>query len=137
MLRFITIFCMLLPLTSRFGQDSFEVYLKGKLLTHQIVSSSQGLHVLQLTEADASDELVIQYHQCNAPDKIGRDRSIYLKGDDGKIVKKWKFADAGSGSTAMSIPIKELLQAKKAFKGMLSLYYCAAGREYGQVFASI
>jgi len=137
MLRLITILCTLLPLTSRFGQDSFDVYLKGKLLTHQVVSSSQGLHALQLTDADAAGEIVIEYRQCNAPDKIGRNRSIYLKDHGGKIVRTWKFADAGSGSTAMSIPVKELLQAKKASKGTLSLCYCATGREYGQAFAAI
>ncbi|MBS1566703.1 MAG: hypothetical protein JST39_20125 [Bacteroidetes bacterium] len=137
MVRLIVLLCTLLPLTSRFGQDSFDIYLKGKLLTHQIVSPSQGLHALQLNEADPGDQLVIEYRQCNAPDRIGRGRSIYLKDYGGKIVRTWKFADAGSGSTAMSIPVKELLQAKKASKGTLSLCYCAAGREYGQAFASI
>jgi hypothetical protein len=112
--------------TAKAGLDSYEIYLNNKLILKQYVNQPLSLESLQLTEANSNDKLVINYSQCNMPDKIGKGRSILVKDAKGNILKEWKFANAKSGRTSMEIAIKELLALdKKAFRSELTLYYKA------------
>lgn len=117
-----------------FGVDSYSIYLNGKLLVTHSLDKPLSLTSLKLTEANASDELMIRYHQCNAPDKIGKGRSISVRDESGNIVREWRFTDT-KGNAEMVIPVKELLNAQKQASGTLVLYYSAEGRSHQKLAA--
>ena len=131
----IAFLCILLlgaAFTAKAGLDSYEIYLNDKLILKQYVNQPLSLESLRLTEANSKDRLVINYSQCNMPDKIGRGRSILVKDARGNVLKEWKFANAQGGRTSMEIPVKELLALdKKAPRSELTLYY-RAERHSGQ-----
>jgi len=131
--------CILLfgtAFTAKAGLDSYEIYLNDKLILKQHVNQPLSLESLQLTEANSNDRLVINYSQCNMPDKIGKGRSILVKDAKGNILKEWKFANAQGGRTSMEIPVKELLALdKKAPRSELTLYY-RAERHSGQALTN-
>jgi len=121
--------------TAKAGLDSYEIYLNDKLLVKQYVNQPLSLDNLGLNSSNINDRLVIHYSQCNAPNKLGKGRSILIKDVKGNIVKKWNFADAKNGNTAMVIPVKELLQLEKNALSKLSLFYTAEGHG-GQLLAN-
>ena len=135
-LIFSFLFFNLFTLSAKAGIDSYDIYLNNKLLIHQSMSDPFSLKDLPLTEANAGDNLIIRYSQCNAPGKIGRKRSISLKDAGGRIVKEWKFKDAGGSNAEMVIPVKELLAIRKNSTGALSLCY-AAEENKGQELAAL
>ena len=119
------------------GLDSYEIYLNNKLILKQYVNQPLTLESLGLDQSNINDQLIIHYSQCNAPDKMGKGRSISVKDASGNTIKKWSFADAKSGQTGMVIPVKELLQLeKKTPLSKLSLYYTAEGHATGQLLAN-
>jgi hypothetical protein len=119
------------------GLDSYEIYLNNKLILKQSVNQPLTLESLSLDQSNINDQLTIHYSQCNAPDKLGKGRSISVKDASGNTIKKWSFADAKSGQTGMVIPVKELLQLeKKTPLSKLSLYYTAEGHATGQLLAN-
>jgi hypothetical protein len=119
------------------GLDSYEIYLNSKLILKQYVNQPLNLESLGLDQSNINDRLVIHYSQCNAPDKLGKGRSISVKDGSGNTIKKWSFADAKDGQTGMVIPVKELLQLeKKTPLSKLSLYYTAEGHATGQLLAN-
>src|SRR5688500_8641213 len=105
------------------GLDSYEIYLNNKLILKQYVNQPLTLESLGLNASNINDRLVIHYSQCNAPNKLGKGRSIVVKDSKGNALKKWNFADAKDGHTGMVIPVKELLALeKKSPLNNLSLY---------------
>ena len=129
-----SIFCFS-AFTAKAGLDSYEIYLNDKLLVKQYVNQPLSLDNLGLNSSNINDRLVIHYAQCNAPNKLGKGRSILIKDAKGNTVKKWNFADAKDGNTAMVIPVKELLQLEKNSLSKLSLFYTADGHG-GQLLAN-
>lgn len=118
---------------SRFGLDSYSVYLNDKMIISQAVNKPLTLESLQLNKANASDKLIIYYSQCNSENKLGKSRSLVLRDNSGNVVKEWKFSDSRAGKTSMEIPVRDLLQIEsKLVSGQLSLYYTATGMEQAQ-----
>ena len=129
-----SIFCFS-AFTAKAGLDSYSIYLNNKLLVKQYVNQPLSLDNLGLNASNINDRLVIHYSQCNAPNNLGKGRSVLIKDTKGKTVKKWNFADAKNGNTAMVIPVKELLQLEKNALSKLSLFYTAEGHG-GQLLAN-
>ena len=122
--------------TAKAGLDYYKVYLGKKLIYERFLDKPLSLQSLPLSQANANEELVIYYFQCNAPDKTGSKRSIALKDGNGNKIKEWKFADSKGSNTGMKIPVKELLQAERNSKtSSLSLFYTADGRTEGEKIA--
>ena len=130
-------FTSFLAVASKVGVDSYEIYLNNKLLLRQSLSDPLNLNTLPISEANAGDNLVIRYVQCNAPGKTGRNRSIVLRDAEGKLVKEWKFDNAEGSNTAMVIPVKEMLAVRKNASSELNLYYVADGLSAGQKLAAL
>ena len=123
--------------TAKAGLDSYEIYLNSKLILKQYVNQPLNLESLGLDQSNINDQLTIHYSQCNAPDKLGKGRSISVKDATGNTIKKWNFADAKKGQTGMVIPVKELLQLQNTTPlSKLSLYYAAEGHATGQLLAN-
>jgi len=129
-----SIFCFS-AFTAKAGLDSYSIYLNNKLLVKQYVNEPLSLDNLGLTASNINDRLVIHYSQCNAPNNLGKSRSILVKDAKGNTVKKWNFADVKDGNTGMVIPVKELLQLEKTALSKLSLFYTAEGHA-GQLLAN-
>lgn len=123
--------------TAKAGLDSYEIYLNNKLILKQYVNQPLKLESLGLDQSNSNDRLVIYYSQCNAPDKIGRGRSISIKDAKGNTIKKWDFGNERKNETGMVIAVKELLALEKKMPlSELSLYYSAEGRPMGQLLAN-
>jgi hypothetical protein len=124
----------LVNIFATFGLDTYSIYLNNKLLFKQAVDQSATVYNFELNEANSNDVINIRYSQCNAPEKIGRGRSISLRNVSGSVVKEWRFKNEPSNE--MTIPVRELLQYQKA--GVeLTLYYSAQGLDQGQKLASL
>lgn len=137
LLAFLSILFCCTAFKAKAGLDSYEIYLNDKMILKQYVNEPLSLASLQLNQSNINDRLVINYSQCNAPGKVGKDRSILVKDATGKILKQWKFANAAGGRSSMVIPVKDLLVLdKKIPKSELSLYYAAEGRPEGQMLAN-
>lgn len=125
-LAFLSILFFGTAFTAKAGLDSYEIYLNDKLILKQYVNQPLSLESLQLTEANRNDKLIINYSQCNMPDKIGRGRSILVRDAKGNVLKEWKFANAKGGRIGMEIPVKDLLALDKStLRSELTLYYRA------------
>jgi hypothetical protein len=124
--------------SAKAGLDYYRIFLGKKLIYERYVNKPLDLQSLPFSAADANEMLTVYYFQCNAPNKTGSNRSITLKDDNGNTIKQWSFADAQGTNTAMTIPVKELLQLQKENKNRaLSLYYGAEGRNGGEKLAAI
>ncbi len=117
------------------GGDIYEIYLNNKLILKQFVILPLNIKSLQLDKANSNDQLVIFYSHCG---QTGKERSIAIKDDKGKIVKQWKFANATSSNKSMIIPVKELLQlGENNTKTHLHLYYAARELPKGRILTSV
>ena len=122
--------------TAKAGLDSYEIYLNEKLILKQYVNEPLKLASLQLSQANINDRIVINYSQCNMPDKLGKGRSVSVKDATGKTVKVWKFANASGKRVGMEIPVKELLALNSQVAGKdLTFFYAAEGLPQGQMLA--
>jgi len=111
------------------GVDSYSIYLNDKLIVRQSLGDPLDLKMLPITDKNVGDKLVIRYMQCNAPSKVGKNRAITLKNEEGKIVKEWKFKDLDGEASDMVIPVKEILALQKTANGSLSFFYSAEGNK--------
>ena len=127
-----TLFVTLFTASATAGLDSYSIYLNNKLVLKQSVKEPLNLQGLQLDMANAKDDLVIYYSECQAPNKIGKGRSIAVKDDQGNTIKEWKFADVSGTDNGMKIPVKELLELKKRSTGNFTLVYAASQLPKGQ-----
>lgn len=114
-----------LSFTTKFGLDSYEIYLNNKIMLKQTVNQPISLRMLQLTETNKNDQLRIVYTHCTNKG-AGTDRTIILKDENGRDLKKWAFDNTAGADLGMSISVKELLNLENANGGhQLSLYYTA------------
>ena len=117
------------------GVDSYKIYLNNKLILEQFVNKPLNIKSLQLDKANATDKLVIFYSHCGV---IGKERSIAIKDDEGKILKEWKFANVTGSDESMVIPVKELLVlVKNNSDAHLNIYYAAQQLPKGRMLTSV
>ncbi|MET0242584.1 MAG: hypothetical protein ABW174_03910 [Flavitalea sp.] len=119
------------------GGDGYTISLNGKVLVSQSVYDPFDLKTLPLAEANINDNLVITYMQCNAPGKVGKNRTISVKDESGKLVKEWRFKDSDGSDKTMIIPVKEILALQKNSSGSLSFIYHADGLQKPQKMALV
>lgn len=103
------------------GGETYSIYLNKKLLFTRHVYSNDPLEIktLELSTANYNDQLVVYYYGCGP---VAKGRNIVIKDNNGKVLKKWAFADAAEGG-AMSIPVKEILELGKKGSVSTNLYY--------------
>ncbi|KAA5549169.1 hypothetical protein [Adhaeribacter rhizoryzae] len=133
------IFCFIaFSFTTRFGLDSYSIYLNDKLILKQSVNQPLNLRVLPLSTAKETDQLRITYNHCTIKNGAGTSRSISLQDEKGNILKKWEFADATSSDLSMNIAVQELLKLEKAHaKQALSLVYTSRELPKGEMLSML
>lgn len=138
MFTLVTLCVIAFSFTTTFGLDSFAIYLNDKLILKQTVNQPLRLRVLELNRAKENDQLHIHYTHCTIKGGAGTARSIVLKDQKGKAVKKWTFADATGSDVKMTIAVKELLEIEKAHAGQeLSLHYTARELPGGEMLSML
>lgn len=130
----ITVVAPLMAFTLR-GGDSFEIYLGKTLTIQQFLHKDKAIKTVDLSTAQASDELKVSFNHCG---QTGKNRVVALK-NDRQVLKEWKFADIKSGaSPQMSIPIKDIVAIQKSVNGkQLSLFYASDLMKEGKVLATL
>lgn len=124
--------------TATAGLDYYTIYIGKKIAFTRYLNKPLSLENLPIGKADLNEQLVIEYYQCNMPDKIAKNRSISLRDKTGKVIKTWKFDDARNGNAQMAIPVKELVElAKNSNDNSLSLYYSANDKKEDEQLAFI
>jgi len=123
--------------TTKFGLDSYEIYLNNKLILKQSVNQPLSLRVLQLNKANDNDQLRINYKHCTVKG-AGTNRSIAIKDEKGNTLKEFEFANATSSDLNMVISVKDLLQLEKSnVHQELSLHYTSRELPKGEMLASL
>lgn len=126
-----------LSFTTKLGLDSYEIYLNSRLLLKQSVNQPLDLRKLQLDKAAGNDKLRIYYRHCHTP-TVGTNRSLIVKDEQGHTLKKWTFANVTGSDLGMVIPVKELLQLKKAHPQQdLRIHYTARELSGGEMLAAL
>ncbi|CAN5280496.1 hypothetical protein BH11BAC6_BH11BAC6_13820 [soil metagenome] len=137
-LLLVAFFCTAFAGAANAGLDYYHISVGKKVVYTRYLNKPLSLENLPIGKADINEQLVIEYYQCNTPDKTGKNRSISLRDNTGKIIKAWKFADAKDGNTQMAIPVKELMQyVQSSNSKSLSLYYAANGKDQDEQLAFI
>jgi hypothetical protein len=124
---------MLFAFTSPKGGESFEIYLNGKMIVQQAIYSDKSVKNLQLTSTSANDKLDIYYNHCG---QTGKNRTISIKDEKGKVLKTWKFADA-SGRSAMTIMLKDIYGLEKNNQTRFSIVYSSKELPDGRSLATV
>lgn len=137
MVTLVTLCITALGFTTKFGVDSYEIYLNDKIILKQTVRQPVSLRVLQLKETNENDQLRIIYRHCSTKG-AGTGRSIFLKDEKGNTLKKWTFANTTGSDWSMSIPVKELLLLEKSnAQHDLSLHYTARELPEGEMLSML
>jgi hypothetical protein len=111
--------------TTKWGLDTYKIYLNNKLVLDLAVNRAKSDRVLDLGKQNLNDELRITYTHCMTKG-AGKGRSISLKDERGNQIKKWAFANAKGSNLNMVISIKELLGLEKTHPNQkLTLHYSA------------
>jgi hypothetical protein len=113
------------------GGDYYKVLLNDKLVAEQYLTKPVALKLLSLNATNNNDRLTVYYSHCGHP---GKNRSVLLKNENGKILKEWKFSD--SKSQEMQLPISEVLKAS-ANLNILSVYYSSTEIPAGKMLINL
>jgi len=128
----LVLFCFaLFSFASKWGGDSFEIWLNGKMVLQQFVHVSKGVQTLQLSQTSENEKLDIYYRHCG---QTGSNRYITIKDENGRPLKVWKFSDSNA---AMSFRLKEILGLKKNKDSRLSLFYSSKQLPAGRLLATL
>jgi hypothetical protein len=132
-------FCLtLFSFKTKFGLDSYAIYINDKLILQQTVNQPLNLRVLALNEAKETDQLYIKYTHCTIKGGAGTSRSVALRDEKGNVLKKWTFADATGSDLTMKIAVKELLELEKKHANQaLRLYYTARELPKGEMLSML
>jgi hypothetical protein len=130
---------MLIPLTAILfsfapapGGDSFTILLNDKLLVQQYVHADKSVKTISLTDANANDELKVNYSHCG---KIGTSRRIVFK-DQTRPLKEIKFSDvAGNAAPTMTCRVKDIIALQK--NGKVNLVYISDEMPEGKTLATL
>jgi len=131
----LVLFCVtLFSFSSKWGGDSFEIWLNGKRVLQQYVHVAKGVQTLQITQTSDNDKLDIYYNHCG---QTGKNRLITIKDERNRPLKVWKFTDATGNNVAMSFKLKDILSLKKNKTDKLNLFYASHELPDGRLLAVI
>lgn len=118
------------------GGDSFTVYLNDKLLVQQYVHNKEKTKTISLQQASASDIIKVHYSHCG---KMGIARNLFIKDQQNKTLKAWKFEDSNDGDKgSMKLQAGEVAKLQKGSANKtLSLVYSSEQLPEGFVLVHI
>ncbi|MFN4314876.1 MAG: hypothetical protein ACK4E0_11315 [Chitinophagaceae bacterium] len=87
------------------GGEGFEVFIDDQPVLQHFGKDLNKTGQLTINAGSEARELRVLYHHCG---QNGTDRQLSLRDANNKLVKTWKFNNAGKNVSAMRIPLKEL-----------------------------
>ena len=130
----LTLSVALLSFTSPKGGEGFEIYLNNKLITQQYGKDVNTVKMIAIDESQADVQLTVKYWHCG---QEGKNRILTVKDVNNKLLKQWRFADAGKNNSSMCCGAKEILSLKTKNTGTLNLYYSSSQLPNGRLLATI
>jgi hypothetical protein len=131
---FIISSCVLLSsFSDKKGGDKFEIYVNGRLVMEQFVTTAKTIQTLDLGKNAPNQNIDVYYSHCG---KTGTGRSITIRNARNQVLKQWQFADVNSRS-AMSCHVKDILALQKNKDANLNLYYSSKELPEGRLLAVI
>ena len=120
----------LFSFTSKWGGDSFTIHLNNRLIVKQFLHGENTIKAIELNQSNYNDELRISYSHCGT---IGKNKTISVKDQKGKVLKQWNFSDT---QASMTCKVKEILGLDKG-NISLQLFYSSTELPKGHVLASL
>ena len=124
----------LLSFSANFGGEGFEISLNGKIVLQQYGKDLYNVKSLKLNTSSPNDKLTIRYWHCG---KEGKNRIIAIKDVQDKLIKEWRFRDAGTANGDMSCNVQDILSLKKEGNNVFKLYYSSSELPGGRMLTSI
>jgi hypothetical protein len=120
----ITLVVALSSFTVRVGGESYTIHLNNKLVAEHYLTSKAVTPSVALNQAESNDDLSVYYNECG---KIGKERKLTIKDDNGKVLKTWSFVNASGEHTPMVCKVKDILALKQKGDNSVRLYYASKG----------
>ena len=92
------------------GGDVFKIYINNKMIVEQFVHNNPPMKVISLDQRNYNDEVSVYYSHCG---QIGKSRQLSIRDASNRVIKTWKFADAGKEHTPMTFRVKDILDVQK------------------------
>lgn len=123
----------LFAFSSKFGGESYQIYLNKKLLVKEFVSMNHATQSFSLDKSTYNQEVDIYYSHCG---QVGKDRTITIK-DDNKVLKQIHYADFTGKNSGMSFHVSDFVNWDKRPADQLSIYYSSKEIPNGRLLATI
>jgi hypothetical protein len=112
---------LLFSFSSRWGGDSFQIYLNKKLVVKEFVHLANGTKSVQMNRASYDDQVDIYYSHCG---QVGKSRTITIKDENNKLLKQLHFSDYEGSNSGMSFKVSDFLSwDKRNGVDQLNIYY--------------
>src|SRR5687768_15860017 len=117
------------------GGDVFKIYINNKMVVEQAIHGNPKMKVITLDQRNYNDEVSVYYSHCG---QIGKNRQLSIRDASNRIIKTWKFADAGKEHTPMTFRAKEILDMQKADAShQFTIIYTSKELPKGYTLASV
>lgn len=90
--------------TKNNGGDYYKITLNDRIIFEHYVTMPVTTRSISLTAANKNDRLGVSYSHCG---KTGKERKVFVKDAQGKILKQWKFTDVTDRD--LHIGVKDIL----------------------------
>ena len=132
-MMFVALSATLFSFSPKPGGEGFEISLNNQVLIHRFGTEINALNNLPINQAAANDQLIIKYYHCG---KVGENRMVTIKDGQNNVLKEFHYADVATTNSAMSLPVKNILDLKKSNTG-LKLYYSSSELPDGRLLTNI
>jgi len=124
---------ILFAFTAATGAHSVRIYLDGKLMVEQYISSKSETARITLDPDGKHNQLMVRYNECG---RTVSGRKITLKDSNDKVLKEWRFEGSSTGfEGSMECATKDILQLKSKESNTLKLCYSSNDFPDGGVIA--
>lgn len=117
-----------------FGGEGYTIRLDGKLLVEYYVPLKSPVPGFALQGSDAGKELSIYYSHCG---QVGKNRSISVRDEQGKVIKEWKYADALTVHDPMVCKVGDILALQRQVGNSIQLVYSSKEMPAGKLLANV
>lgn len=133
-LLFLSLGILLSAFTSRPGGEGFEIYLNNKVVVQQFGKEMDQVKSLRLEKTSTNVKLTIRYHHCG---RVGKNRVITIKDAQDKLLHTFRYQDATSGVSEMTLPVRDLFSLNKGYSPTLKVYYTSTELPNGRMIVSL
>ena len=131
----LTLTSSLFAFSSKFGGESFQIYLNNKLLVKEYVSMGHATQSFSLDKSTYTQQVDIYYSHCG---QVGKERTITIRDDNNVVYKQIHFPEFSGKNSGMSFHVSDFLSWDKR-KGVeqLGIYYSSKELPNGRLLATI